>query len=63
MQTTYRTPGITCEHCRMAIGREVSGVAGVTGETASSMTSARENARELSAMSLELERLVIGFRY
>jgi copper chaperone len=31
MQTTYRTPGITCEHCRMAIGREVSRVAGVTG--------------------------------
>ena len=30
MQTTYSVPGISCEHCRVAIGGEVSQVAGVT---------------------------------
>ena len=29
MQTTYSVPGISCGHCRMAIGREVEQVAGV----------------------------------
>ena len=31
MQTTYSVPGISCAHCRWAIDRKVSGVAGVTG--------------------------------
>ena len=30
MQTTYSVPGISCEHCRVAISGEVSKVAGVT---------------------------------
>jgi copper chaperone len=30
MQTTYSVPGISCAHCRVAIGGEVSEVAGVT---------------------------------
>ena len=29
MQTTYSVPGISCEHCRVAITGEVSQVAGV----------------------------------
>ncbi len=31
MQTTYSVPGISCDHCRRAIDREVTTVAGVTG--------------------------------
>jgi copper chaperone CopZ len=31
MQTTYSVPGISCAHCRWAIGRKVETVAGVTG--------------------------------
>ena len=31
MKTTYSVPGISCGHCRWAIDRKVSGVAGVTG--------------------------------
>ena len=30
MQTTYSVPGISCEHCRVAIAGELSQVAGVT---------------------------------
>lgn len=30
MQTTYSVPGISCEHCRVAITGEVSQVAGVS---------------------------------
>ena len=30
MQTTYSVPGISCGHCRWAIDRKVSAVAGVT---------------------------------
>ena len=30
MQTTYSVPGISCGHCRVAITREVTGVAGVS---------------------------------
>jgi copper chaperone CopZ len=30
MQTTYSVPGISCEHCRVAISGEVSQVVGVT---------------------------------
>jgi copper chaperone CopZ len=30
MQTTYSVPGISCSHCRVAIGGEVSKVVGVT---------------------------------
>ena len=29
MQTIYTVPGISCEHCRVAISGEVSQVAGV----------------------------------
>jgi copper chaperone len=29
MQTTYSVPGISCEHCRVAITGEVSQVTGV----------------------------------
>jgi copper chaperone len=29
MTTTYAVPGISCEHCRIAIDREVGRVAGV----------------------------------
>jgi copper chaperone len=29
MQTSYSVPGISCEHCRVAITGEVSQVAGV----------------------------------
>jgi copper chaperone len=29
MQTIYSVPGISCEHCRVAISGEVSQVAGV----------------------------------
>jgi copper chaperone len=29
MQTTYSVPGISCEHCRVAITGEVSQVSGV----------------------------------
>lgn len=29
MQTTYSVPGISCSHCRWAIGRKVKKVAGV----------------------------------
>jgi copper chaperone CopZ len=31
MQTTYSVPGISCGHCRWAIDRKVTAVAGVTG--------------------------------
>ena len=31
MQTTYTVPGISCSHCRWAINRKVSKVAGVNG--------------------------------
>ena len=31
MQTTYSVPGISCSHCRWAIDRKVSSVAGVSG--------------------------------
>ena len=31
MQTTYSVPGISCEHCRVAITGEVSKIAGVAG--------------------------------
>jgi copper chaperone len=31
MQTTYSVPGVSCGHCRVAIGSEVGKVAGVTG--------------------------------
>jgi len=30
-ELTYTVPGISCEHCRAAIGGEVSKVSGVTG--------------------------------
>ncbi len=30
MQTTYSVPGISCGHCRWAIDRKVTAVAGVT---------------------------------
>jgi len=30
MQTTYSVPGISCAHCRVAIGGEVTKVVGVT---------------------------------
>jgi copper chaperone len=30
MQTVYSVPGISCEHCRVAITGEVSKVAGVS---------------------------------
>lgn len=30
MQTIYSVPGVSCEHCRVAIAGEVSQVAGVT---------------------------------
>jgi copper chaperone len=29
MQTTYSVPGVSCEHCRVAITGEVTKVAGV----------------------------------
>ena len=29
MNTTYEVPGMTCEHCRVAVTEEVSQVAGV----------------------------------
>jgi copper chaperone len=31
MQTIYSVPGISCDHCRVAITGEVKKVAGVTG--------------------------------
>jgi copper chaperone CopZ len=31
MQTTYSVPGMSCSHCRIAITREVTAIAGVTG--------------------------------
>jgi copper chaperone len=30
MQTIYSVPGISCDHCRVAITGEVGGVAGVS---------------------------------
>jgi copper chaperone CopZ len=30
MARTYRVPGVTCDHCKMAIENELAGVAGVT---------------------------------
>ena len=31
MQTTYSVPGISCEHCRVAITSEVQPLDGITG--------------------------------
>ncbi len=31
MQRTYSVPGISCEHCRLAIAHEVTAVPGVAG--------------------------------
>jgi methyl-accepting chemotaxis protein len=45
------------------IAQNIGGVADAAGQTASSMTDARRNATELSAMSDELARLVSGFRF
>ena len=44
------------------IAQNIAGVADAAGQTATSMTDARDSARELAGMSDELSRLIQGFR-
>jgi methyl-accepting chemotaxis protein len=45
------------------IAQNIAGVADAAGQTATSMTRAKDSARELAGMSAELARLVAGFRF